>query len=192
MPFAEARLLAAQGAIPKMLGLQDRFRDPSANVFLNAAYWNLAGQTSLASGNYRAAETYSSTALKQLAASRASPLRSDEEAAVATIVRSLIERGDYAGALREWRAGQGLTAAVARNVRLSIAPMQDRIALWREDNEGVHFWWAGRSRAESLALARKLRRQAMTPDSRGTEVTARALASALEPLGTDSPRSPLS
>jgi CHAT domain-containing protein len=170
-------------------------------VFIEAPLWNALAEVTLHKGRPDLASDYarraiavadphasSSTSLND--PSQASPLslRHEREVASGHLIHSEIDQHHYRDALIVWQQylarDSELTGGCKRSVNLApldpgvvaitIAPIDERLAIWTRTSTSLKFHWSTATPEDYLRDIRKLRRLAMTAATTGSDISAAA------------------
>ncbi len=171
------------------------------DVFIEAPLWNALSEVTLDNGRPDLASDYaqraiaaadphasSSPTLKDPSVAIPLSLRHESEIASGHLVHSEIDQRHYQDALIVWQQylsrDSELTGGCKRSanlapldpgvVNITIAPIDERLAIWTRTSASLKFHWSSATPEDYLRDIRKLRRLAMTAATTGSDISAAA------------------
>ncbi len=167
------------------------------NAFFEAPLWNALSEVALANRLPDSARDYSRLALAAAGPSSVDPSPSDRlrfhrdhDVASSHLVHAEIDEGRFRDALIDWQQyisrDSELTGGCKRAanlapldpgvVSITLAPIDDGLAMWTRTASSLSFHWASVTPDEYLRSIRKLRRLAMSAVTNGSDISAAAKA----------------
>jgi len=198
--FARVGMLQAARDEAGLRQLASEIPAGAHDVFIEAPLWNALSEVTLDNGRPDLARDYAQRALAAAgphassAPSREDPstgrlsYRQVNEVASSHLVHSEIDQHHYQDALIVWQQyvsrDSELTGGCKRSanlaplnpgvVTITIAPIDERLAVWTRTSAALKFHWASATPGEYLRDIRKLRRLAMTAATTGSDISGAA------------------